>query len=164
MTISSPEDRKKIFAAIREISNFMVRIEAERDLIKDIVKDVSDNYASVISILNQNLKVSARLKRTGYFGSLNWDGLDYRYVNLFDLPNHISVNSGDTVITSGFSSMFPKGEVIGIVDDIDDSEGSEFIKVRVKLSVNFKNLSNVMVVKNLFRSEQIELENKASHD
>jgi hypothetical protein len=44
MTVSSPEDKKKIFGAIREISNSLTRIEAERDLIKDIVKDVSDNY------------------------------------------------------------------------------------------------------------------------
>lgn len=44
MSISSPEDRKKIFGAIREISASMTRTEAERDLIKDIVKDVSDNF------------------------------------------------------------------------------------------------------------------------
>ncbi|MBI9066121.1 MAG: rod shape-determining protein MreC [Salinivirgaceae bacterium] len=129
-----------------------------------IVKDATDNYASVISVLNQNLRISAMLKRTGYFGSLNWDGLDYRYVNLLDLPNHISVNKGDTVITSGYSSMFPKGELIGFVEGIEDSDGSEFIKVRVKLSVNFKNISNVMVVSNLLRNEQLTLENKSSHD
>jgi len=57
MTISSPEDRKKIFAAIREISNFMVRIEAERDLIKDIVKDVSDNYQLSRKTVNKMAKV-----------------------------------------------------------------------------------------------------------
>jgi len=57
MTISSPEDRKKIFAAIREISNLMVRIEAERDLIKDIVKDVSDNFLISKKIINKMAKV-----------------------------------------------------------------------------------------------------------
>lgn len=57
MTISSPEDRKKIFAAIREVSNSMVRIEAERDLIKDIVKDVSDNYQLSRKTVNKMAKV-----------------------------------------------------------------------------------------------------------
>jgi hypothetical protein len=57
MTISSPEDRKKIFAAIREVSNSMVRIEAERDLIKDIVKDVADNYLLSRKTVNKMSKV-----------------------------------------------------------------------------------------------------------
>jgi hypothetical protein len=57
MSISSIEDRKKIFAAIREISNSMVRIEAERDLIKDIVKDVSDNYQISRKTVNKMAKV-----------------------------------------------------------------------------------------------------------
>lgn len=57
MTISSPEDRKKVFAAIREISNSMTRIEAERDLMKDIVKDVSDNFQISRKIVNKMAKV-----------------------------------------------------------------------------------------------------------
>ena len=44
ITISSPDDKKKIMAAVKEISNSMTRTEAERDLIKDIIKDVSDNF------------------------------------------------------------------------------------------------------------------------
>ena len=57
MTNSSIEDRKKIFAAIKEISNSMVRIEAEKDLIKDIVKDVSDNYQLSRKVVNKMAKV-----------------------------------------------------------------------------------------------------------
>jgi len=57
MTISSPEDRKKIFAAIREVSNSLTRIEAERDLIKDIVKDVSDTYQLSRKTVNKMAKV-----------------------------------------------------------------------------------------------------------
>lgn len=129
-----------------------------------VVKETSENFASVISILNQNLRVSGMLKRTGYYGSLNWDGLDYRYANLYDLPNHISIIKGDTVITSGYSTMFPKGELIGVVEEIDDVEGSEFVKIRVKLAVDFKNVSNVIVVRNLLKEEQLKLESEASHD
>ena len=129
-----------------------------------IVKESSHNFASVISLLNQNLRVSAMLKRTGYFGSLNWDGRDYRYASLYDLPNHISIMKGDTVVTSGYSTMFPKGELIGIVEEIEEVEGSEFVKIRVRLAVDFKNVSNVLVIKNLLREEQVKLESEASHD
>ena len=55
--ISSVEDRKKILAAIKEISNSMVRIEAEKDLIKDIVKDVADNYQLSRKVVNKMAKV-----------------------------------------------------------------------------------------------------------
>ncbi|MCK9207539.1 MAG: rod shape-determining protein MreC [Salinivirgaceae bacterium] len=128
-----------------------------------VVKDVSANFASVISLLNQNLRISAMLKESGYFGSINWDGTNYRYITFSDLPNHITIHRGDTVITSGYSAMFPKGELVGVVDTVDQSQGGEFIQVRVKLAVDFKKVKNVMVVKNLFQSEQLMLE-ESVHD
>ncbi len=129
-----------------------------------IVKESSDNFSSVISLLNQNLRVSGMIQRNGYFGSINWDGVDYQRVILSDLPSHVEVLKGDTVVTSGYSAMFPKGELIGLVDGIEKSERGDFLKVQVKLSVNFKNLAHVMVVKNLLKEEQLMLEKEASHD
>lgn len=129
-----------------------------------VVKDVSDNFASVVSILNQNLNISAMVKHSGYFGSLNWTGADYQHAHMGDLPNHITVNIGDTIITSGYSTMFPKGEFIGVVDKVYESKGSDFMNLSVNLAVDFKNLSHVMVVKNLLKEEQINLENKTTHD
>jgi rod shape-determining protein MreC len=129
-----------------------------------IVKESSEHYSSVISLLNQNLRVSGMIKRNGYFGSINWDGVDYQRVILFDLPSHVEVRKGDTVITSGYSAMFPKGELVGLVDGVEKSERGDFLKVQVKLSVNFKNLAHVMVVKNLLKEEQLMLEREASHD
>lgn len=129
-----------------------------------IVKESSDNFSSVISLLNQNLRVSGMIQRNGYFGSINWDGVDYQRVILSDLPSHVEVLKGDTVVTSGYSAMFPKGELIGLVDGVEKSERGDFLKVNVKLSVNFKNLAHVMVVKNLLKEEQLKLEKEASHD
>jgi rod shape-determining protein MreC len=129
-----------------------------------IVKESSENFSSVISLLNQNLRVSGMIQRNGYFGSINWDGLDYQHVILSDLPSHVEVLKGDTIVTSGYSAMFPKGELIGMVDGVEKSERGDFLKVKVKLSVNFKNLSHVMVVKNLLKEEQLMLEKEASHD
>ena len=129
-----------------------------------IVKDVSDNYASVISVLNRNLKVSAMIKHSGYFGSLYWDGKNYLYAIMDDLPNHISVSKGDTIITSGYSSMFPKGNIIGIVEEVKESKGSDFMSLSVRLNIDFKSLTHVMVVKNLLSEEQLNLEKQSSYD
>jgi len=129
-----------------------------------VVKDVSNHFSAVISILNQNFKVSAMLKSSGYFGSLYWDGINYKYVTLYDLPNHISVQPGDTVITSGYSIMFPKGVIVGVVDELNDRKGADFLSAKVRLAVDFKNVSHVMVIKNLLKEEQLKLENSSTHD
>jgi len=129
-----------------------------------VVKDVSGNFASVISVLNQHLKISAMVKNSGYFGSLNWEGGNYRYAILTDLPNHIILNFGDTIITSGYSSMFPKGEVVGFVEKVNTGKGSNLMTVTVRLAVDFNKITHVMVVKNLLREEQLNLENNIGHD
>lgn len=134
------------------------------DGVVGVVKDVSDNFASVISVLNQNLHISAMLKKSGYFGSISWNGRNYQYVNMADLPNHILVDVGDTIITTGYSKMFPKAEVIGTVSEINESTSSDFMSLTVKLSVDFKNLSHVSVVRNLLKEEQLNLENSTIND
>jgi rod shape-determining protein MreC len=129
-----------------------------------VVKDRSDNFTSVISVLNRNLRISAMIKHSGYFGSLYWDGVDYRYVVMDDLPNHISVAEGDTIITSGYSAIFPKGILIGVVSKVNESKEGAFMSVLVKLSVDFSKLSHVMVVKNFLREEQLNIEKELRND
>jgi rod shape-determining protein MreC len=129
-----------------------------------IVKDVSPNFSAVISVLNQNLKISAMMQNSGYFGSLNWDGSNYQYAILNDLPGHIIVQRGDTIITSGYSVVFPKGQLIGFVDTALNSGSSSLLSVRVKLAADFKRVSHVMVIKNLLKSEQLELEKNIENE
>jgi rod shape-determining protein MreC len=134
------------------------------DGIIGIVKDVSPNFSAVISVLNQNLKISAMVKKSGYFGSLSWDGANYQYVTIDDLPGHIMVERGDTIITSGFSVVFPKGHLIGFVDTALNSGSSSLLSVRVKLANDFKRVSHVMVIKNLLKEEQLELEKTVENE
>lgn len=129
-----------------------------------IVKEVSENFTSVIGVLNQNLRISAMVKKNNYFGTLKWEGVNYKYAILSDLPNHIRLNEGDTIITSGYSAVFPKGEVIGVVHEVGERESGDFYNVTVLLLEDFKNLTEVFVIKNLLKREQLELERKASHD
>ncbi|MBN2611934.1 MAG: rod shape-determining protein MreC [Bacteroidales bacterium] len=128
-----------------------------------VVKEVSDNFSSVISFLNRNLKLSAKLKKTGHFGSLEWTGTGHTKASLKDIPHNINVKKGDTVVTSGYSAMFPEGYMIGVVSDVE-LKGGNYYDIRVLLSTDFKNLRNVQVVKNIYREEQLGLENKNGND
>ena len=129
-----------------------------------VVKAVSPNFSSVISLLNQNLKISAMLEKSGYFGSLGWEGGDYRHANLEDLPGHIKVNKGDVVITSGYSTIFPKGVMIGYVEEVTAHGVNGFMSADIRLAVDFKRLSNVQVVRNLLKKEQLELQERAENE
>jgi rod shape-determining protein MreC len=133
------------------------------DGIVGIVKDVTDNYSSVISLLNRNFKVNAKIKRTGYFGPLLWTGKGHSKAILTDIPHHVQILIGDTVVTSGYSAIFPEGYMIGITSDYK-LKGGNYYEITVDLATDFKNLSSVQVVKNLYREEQIELEKSAESD
>jgi rod shape-determining protein MreC len=123
-----------------------------------IVKDVSPHFASVMSVLHKNCRISAQLKKGNYFGSLTWDGNDYRYAQLSDIPKHVEIKKGDTVITSYYSSIFPQGIMIGTIEEFTKTASDNFYQIKVKLSTNYKNLTNVYVIENLFKAEQDSLE------
>jgi len=122
-----------------------------------VVRGVSDHFSTVISLLNNELRVSAKLMNSGYYGPLNWAGRDYRYVKLMDIPLHAEINKGDSVITSGYSAIFPEGILLGYVQDFEE-KGGRFYEVDVELSTDFKKLGHVFVVKNQMREEQDSLE------
>ena len=128
-----------------------------------VVEGVSENYATVLAVLNRNFKVSAKIKKNNYFGTLSWNGLNSEICALSDIPHHVKIAKGDTIITSGFSNVFPEGIQIGIIDDFDLKEGN-FYTIKVKLSNDFRNLNFVTLIDNLIRKDQFELEKKATHD
>ncbi|HEY9125169.1 MAG TPA: rod shape-determining protein MreC, partial [Bacteroidales bacterium] len=104
-----------------------------------LVASVSKNYSLVASVLNRKIKVSAKIKKNGYFGSFEWDGLNYRYAYLHDIPYHAEVKAGDTIVTSGYSLIFPENIPVGVIDEVD-STGGNFLNIRTKLSVDYKKL------------------------
>jgi len=129
-----------------------------------IVKNVSENYSTVISIINTRLKISARLKESGFFGSLEWAGDSYQHVYLVDIPRHANVSAGDLVVTSGYSSIFPEGIVLGNVENVELEKGASFYRIKVKLSADFKKLTFVEVIGHSMRDEQITLEKETEDD
>lgn len=121
-----------------------------------IVNGVSENFANVVSLLNVDFKVSARLKKNNYLGSIIWEGKNFGYCTMNDIPQHVVIEKGDTVVTSGFSS-FPEGIMIGTVSGFNLKDGN-FYHIDVKLSTSFKSLSYVSVVEHLVKDEVTNLE------
>ncbi len=129
------------------------------DGIVGVVQNTSKNYATVISVLNTKLGISARLKNSEFYGSIKWDGLNYRKVVLNEIPNHAIIQLGDSVVTSGYSIIFPEGVMIGTISDFaEDKEGSNFYDIKLKLSTDMKKLNHVFVIGNFLKDEQKELE------
>lgn len=122
-----------------------------------IVINISENFAWIMSVLNKNTRINGLLKNTNYQGSLSWDGTDYRTGTLSDVPSHVEINPGDTIVTSGFSLMFPRDIMIGTVEEYFISPGDHFYTVKLQFSVDFNSLSHVYVVKNLMREEQLSI-------
>lgn len=127
-----------------------------------VVQKTSRNYAVVMSILHHNTRVSAKLKESEYFGSLVWKENDPQYMFLDAIPKHAAIELGDTIVTSGYSSKFPEGIMIGVVEDAAMIKGSNFYEVKVKLSSYMSNLSHVFVVNNLLKEEKEALEEEAN--
>jgi rod shape-determining protein MreC len=129
-----------------------------------IVVKVSEHYSVVMSLLHKKTLVSAMFKKSGTFGTLSWDDkMDYRFASLTQIPMSEKVKSGDTIVTSGFSSIFPKGIMVGMVDSYKEIPEQYFYNIRVKLSVDFKNLKYVYVVSDLKKIEKTNLEADAQN-
>jgi len=129
-----------------------------------IVKNVSKNFGSVMSILHDKNKLSAKIKKSGYYGSLVWEGNNYREAQLKDIPNHVKLVVGDTVVTTGYSSIFPENVLIGTVQEFDLPEGNNFYNITIRFAVDFKNLSHVYVVRSLQKEEKEKLETESQQE
>ncbi len=128
-----------------------------------IVSGVSGNYSTVLPVINRNFRLSAKIRRNGYFGSLSWPGSDYREAILEEIPFHVDILPRDTIVTSGYSAIFPEGIPVGTVKDFEVVEGN-FYTINVELFTDFKNLTHVYVIRNLLREEQLELERISGND
>ena len=119
---------------------------------------VTDNYAAVMSVLSKDFKVSAKLKKSEYFGNMHWDGVNSITATLEEIPKHVQVKVGDTIVTSGFSELFPRDIMIGTVKKVKTEPDKNFMDVTVNLSTDFGNLSYVYIVKNINRNELLTLD------
>lgn len=122
-----------------------------------IVSSVSDHFSVVMPILHSKFQASVRMKGSGDFGLLAWPGGDPEIADVKEIPKHVQVAIGDTVVTSGYSSHFPSSLMVGYVYSMDDRAEENFHRIKIKLSTDFRKLSYVTLVKDLMKYEQDSL-------
>jgi rod shape-determining protein MreC len=125
------------------------------------VKATSAHYATVTSLLHSRTYMSAKIKRSNTLGTIKWDGSNYRVASLDYIPRHIQVQKGDTIITSGYNSIFPEGVMIGRIISFAKESDQSFYTIQVHLAPDFANLSYVYVIRNTSRGEREALERKS---
>ncbi len=154
-----------VYGSIYRANNYLIINKGSMDGVKPdmgvisssgvvgIVKTTSAHFATIIPIINTNAHISARIKSNQFFGTTTWNGVNPSYVNLSEIPYHVKLTTGDTVITSGFSTVFPKGIKIGTITHFDYNQGSDFYNIEVKLFQQFGQLDFVYIVKNKLQLE-----------
>jgi rod shape-determining protein MreC len=128
-----------------------------------IIENVSSNYSTVQSILNTKSQINAMLKNSNHFGSLVWDTKHPNIVQLIDIPRLAPVVVGDTVITGGMSTIFPKGILIGVIKDFYINQDKNSYTLNINLFNDMTNLEHVYIIDNL-DSEEINLLEKPAED
>jgi rod shape-determining protein MreC len=124
-----------------------------KDGVVGVVRDASDHHAIGLSLLNVQLKVNAKVLSSGYAGVVNWDGVSRNAIQLKDIPYHVKVAVGDTIVTNSFSQLFPPDIPIGFVTEAERIPGTNYWEIELEPAVDFKKLGTVYSVRNLFRNE-----------
>jgi rod shape-determining protein MreC len=174
-TISSTDPYQYISATIinnsvAKANNYLTLDKGEIDGIKKgmgvisekgvigIVKETSKRYSTVLSILHSQSKLSVAIKKNNHFGSLQWDGKSYKKARIYDIPSHVKLTIGDTVITSGFSHIFPSKIDLGLISEIDTENDDKFHNIKMTFIEDLKQLRYVNVCESLNKTEKINLE------
>jgi rod shape-determining protein MreC len=123
-----------------------------------VVYLVSDHYSVVISALNAaSSRISCSIRNRGYFGYLHWYGGDPSVAYVEDVPRHAKFNLGEWMVTSGFSSIFPSGVQVGKIEQVYNSRDGLSYKLKVRLSTDFGNLRDVVVINDKSIAERAAL-------
>lgn len=123
------------------------------------VKDVSRNFCTVIPVMNEQFRITAKSKKEDLFGTVVWRGEDsFNKATIEKVPNYIDLKKGDTMVTTTYEGIFPKGLPIGIVKSITEEPGSNYKTVKLDMTTDFHNLNKVYIIKNTLREEFLQLQ------
>ena len=133
------------------------------DGVVGIVKDVSPYFSTVMPVINTGSHLSVKIRGKDFFGTISWDGKDYRIAKLNEMPFHVPVKTGDIIETSGYSAIFPPGLTVGIVKEISRGTDDYFLDIKIILASDFLKVNHVMIIKNELKKEQKILEEKMTN-
>lgn len=129
-----------------------------------IVKNVSDKYCLVLTILHGQSRISAAIKNNDFHGTLIWDEMNPRQTKLIGLPKHASVNVGDTIVTSGYSTVFPYGVEIGKVQDYAPLPNEDSFEIIVDLFNDIPAVTHCYIVSSIKQEEKLEIESEVEDE
>jgi rod shape-determining protein MreC len=118
-----------------------------------IVIGVSDHYSTIMSALSKNANFSAKIKESGQLVNISWSGENYKIGIVTDIPSHIQLLKGDTIVSSGNSILFPEGIMIGVIDEHQQRSDKDMSSASLKFSVDFNKLHHVYIIKNKMKQE-----------
>ncbi len=151
--------------SINNVNNYLLIDKGSKDGIKkDMgvicengivgkIANVSKNYSSIISLLHPYSVVSARFTDNQHLANVCWENIDYRFGTVKDIPLHLNPKKGDTLVTSGFSNIYPADIMIGTIEETLDNKSKDFNTAKIKFSTNFSTLRHVFVIDNLHQTE-----------
>ncbi len=134
------------------------------DGIVGIVVSVSEKYSTVLPVINPDSRISVKLEKNNYFGSLIWNGNRINQAILSEIPGYIDLKEGDRIVSSGYSAIFPDGVPVGKVKSFVKDPSTDFYEITINLFTDFNNLNYVYVIKNLNIKEQREMMPKENKD
>ena len=152
--------------------NFIIINKGEKDSVKNemgvissngivgIINKVSKNYSSIISIINSNIKINAKIKNTNYFGSIGWSGKKINLMTLEDIVSTAKISVGDTIISGGMSSYFPSNLEIGKIISLNKEQNQGYYSIEVELFNSPNQWEYVYIIKNRDITEIKKLETK----
>ena len=128
------------------------------DGVVGVVYKCTEHYSLVMPLLNSNSSISCKVNGSDYIGYLRWNGGDPRYAMLHDLPRYSAVEPGDTIVTSGSSSFFPEGVMVGKVEEAYPSTDGLYVSLKVQLSTQFARLEHAFVMRKMDADELVALQ------
>ncbi len=129
-----------------------------------IVRNVSSHYSVAMSLLHSDMLLSVRIHKNDHIGSLQWEGTNYREAHMTYIPPHVELSVGDTIVTSGYSVVFPENILIGTIKDWEIRRGETFYTATIDLALDLNKISYAYIVKNLMQEEQKDLELSVAPD
>ena len=158
-----------VSSSLDRLNNFITIDKGEADGVKKdmgvvcgtgivgIVYLTSAHYSVVIPVLNSKSNISCSIRGRGYFGYLHWMGGVPDEAYLDDVPRHARFRIGDVIVTSGYSSVFPPGMLVGKVVRVYNSANGLSFRLRIKLTTDFGNLRDVCVITDAAVAERVKL-------
>lgn len=128
-----------------------------------IVNVTGNHMARVTSLLNESQLFSVKIKRSPYIGSLSWRGGSASVAYIDEIPKYATYHIGDTIVTSGYSTTFPEGMMIGTILNRVKTNDDSFLSFKVKLNPDFKSLTTVRIIKDIYKAEIDSLTNKEKY-